>query len=154
MNATSNEESKIKYYSGREGAGVWGALVALFGVICVGSSVAAHSFRLTCCFLLVTVAVGYLGYWVLSKSCYFISSSKAGFKDALRAREVQFDEIRSVTRIIGSDSSMLRFECNTRTVMMPLDILDEAWFTDLKAELLKRGIPVSSRAFGFTLDGE
>ncbi len=154
MNTSSPEESTIRYYTNRQSAGVWGAVIACMGVISAGSSLAAHSFTLTSCLVLGAVVVGCLGYWALAKSCYFISASKAGFKDAFRAREVQFNEIRSVTRNTGRSSSTLTFVCNTQTVTMPVDPIDEAWFLALKTELLKRGIPVSFTAFGFPLKGK
>lgn len=109
---------------------------------------------LTSCLLLGTIVVGYLGYWALSKTCYFISADKAGFKDAFRAREVQFDEVQSVTKDTGRSSSTLTFVCSTGEVTMPLDPLDQGWFSAVKAELLKRGIPFSTTAFGFTQKGE
>jgi hypothetical protein len=109
---------------------------------------------LTSCFLLGTIVVGYVGYWALSKSCYFISATKAGFKDLLRGREVQFEEVRSVSCNVGRYSRRLVFMCGARTVTMPLDPIDEAWFSALKAELLRRGIPVSSTAFGFPVKEE
>jgi hypothetical protein len=153
MNTSSTQESPISYYSNRQSAAVWGALVACVGVIGGGSSLAAHSFAVTSCFLLGTVTVGYLGYWALSKSCYFISASKAGFKDAFRAQEVQFDQILSAATNVGRNSRTLTFVCTTRTVTMPLDPIDEAWFSAMKAELLKRSIPVSSSVFCITVKG-
>jgi hypothetical protein len=138
-----------RYYSNRESAGFFGAIVACFGFISAGASLAAHSLALTSCFVLGAVAVGCLGYWALSRSCYFISSTKAGFKDLFRAREVEFEEIRSFTKSVGRYSQTLVFACRTRTVAMPLDPIDEAWFSALKTELLRRGIPVSCEAFGF-----
>jgi hypothetical protein len=154
MNTSPAEESTIRYYNNRESAGFWGALVACFAVIIGGASLAAHSLVLTSVLLLGAVVVWYLGYWALSKSCYFISPTKAGFKDTFRAREVQFAEIRSVTKAAGSDYSTLIFVCNTRTVSMPLDPLDTAWFSAVEAELRKRGIPVSATAFGFPVKEE
>lgn len=154
MNTSSTQESTIRYYSNRESIGYWGAMVGGFGVIGGGASLAAHSFWLTSCLLLGAIAVWYLGYWLLSKSHYFISPTNAGFKDVFRDRKVQFEEIRSVTKSIGSDSQSLIFVCNTRTVTMPLDPIDETWFSAVKAELLKRGIPISSTAFGFPVREE
>ena len=154
MNMPSAPESTIRYYTNRESIGYWGAIAAGVGVISGGASLAAHSFRLTACLLLGVVAVWYLGYWALSKSCYFISSTNAGFKDLFRTREVQFEEVRSVTKSTGQYSSTLVFECATRTVTMPLDPLDETWFSAVKVELHKRGIEISSSAFGFKLKGE
>jgi len=151
---SSAPESTIKYYTNRESIGYWGAIVAGVGVISGGASLAAHSFRLTAGLLLGVVAVWYLGYWALSKSCYFISPDNAGFKDFFRTREVQFAEVRSVTRSTGQYSSTLVFECATRMVTMPLDPIDETWFSAVKAELHKRGIEISSSAFGFKLKGD
>src|SRR5262245_58972309 len=104
--------------------GYWGAMVACFGVISGGASLAAHSFTLTACLLLGAFAVWYLGYWGLSRNCYFISSTKAGFKDLFRTREVQFEDVRSVTKSTGRYHCDLIFECATRTVRMPLDPMD------------------------------
>jgi hypothetical protein len=154
VNTASKQESTIKYYANRESIGYWGAIVACFGLISAGASIAAHSLTLTSSLLLGSVAVWYLGYWALSKSCYFISPTRAGFKDLFRAQEVQFEEIRSVTQSTGRYSRTLIFECATRTVTMPLDPIDETWFSAVKAELLRRGIAISSRAFGFTLKGD
>src|SRR5580765_5333248 len=136
MNTLPSQESTIRYDSNRESAGLWGATVACFGVISVGASLGAHSLALTSCLLLGTVAVGYLGYWALSKSCYFISPTKAGFKGLFRAREVQFEEIRTVTKSVRRYSQRLIFECKARTTTIPLDPINEAWFSALKAELL------------------
>ncbi len=33
---------------------------------------------------------------------------------------------------------------------MPVDLFDEDWFLTVKAELLKRGITVSTSGYGFT----
>ena len=148
-NTTSTQEATTKYYSSRDSTTVWNAGVACIGLIAVGASLAEHSFKLTSCLLLGAVVVWYLGYWALSKSCYFISLTKAGFKDAFRAREVQFEEIRSATEAVGSRSWRLIFVCNTRTVTMPLDPIDESWLSAVKTELLKRGITVSSTTLGF-----
>ena len=148
------QESTIKYYTNHESIGYWGAMVACGGVIGGGASLAAHSFTLTACLLLGAVAVWYLGHWALSKSCYFISPTKAGFKDLFRAHEVQFEEVRSVTKSIRKYSHTLIFQCATRTVTMPLDPIDETWFSAVLAELLRRGIPVSSSAFGFPVKEE
>ena len=153
-NTASTQEATTKYYGNRDSTTVWSAGVACIGLIGVGASLAEHSLKLTSCLLLGAVAVWYLGYWSLSKSCYFISPTKAGFKDAFRAREVQFEEIRSATKAAGSRSSSLIFVCNTRTVTMPLDPIDESWFSAVKTELLKRGIPVSSTALGFPVKEE
>ena len=154
MNTSSVRESTIRQYSNRESEGVWGAVVACFWVISGGASLAAHSLALTSGLLLGTVAVWYLGYWALSKSCYFISPSVAGFKDAFRAREVRFEEIRSVTKATTRDSCRLVFQCNSRTVTMPLDPIDGAWFSAVKDELRRRGIPVSATAFGLPVKEE
>jgi hypothetical protein len=148
------QESAIKYYTNRESIGYWGAMVACGGVIGGGASLAAHSFMVTSTLLFGAVAVWYLGYWALSKSCYFISTTTAGFKDLFRAHEVQFEEVRSVTTSTGKYSRTVIFQCATRTVTMPLDPIDESWFSAVKAELLRRGIPVSSTAFGFPVKEE
>jgi hypothetical protein len=153
-NTASTQEATTKYYSNRDSTAVWNAGVACIGLIAVGASLAEHSLKLTSCLLLGAVAVWYLGYWALSKSCYFLSPTKAGFKDAFRAREVQFEEIRSATKAAGRQSTSLIFVCNTRTVTLPLDPIDESWFLAVKTELLKRGIPVSSTAFGFPVKKE
>ena len=154
MNTASTEEAKTRYYSNRETLGVWSAIVACVGVIGGGSSIAAHSVAVTSSLLFGTLVVWFLGYWALSKSCYFISPAKVGFKDAFRSREVLFEEIESVTRNTTSESMTLTFECKTRTVTMPLDPIDETWFSDLKTELLDRGIKISNRALGFKVKGE
>jgi hypothetical protein len=154
MNMSATQESPTRYFSNRETLGVWGAVVACFGVISVGASLAVHSFPVTASLLLGMVAVSGLGYWVLSKNCYFISPTKAGFKDAFRAREVQFEEIQSVTKKAGPRSSRLVFVCRHRTVTMPADPINEAWLSAVKAEVLKRGIPFSSTELGFTVKSE
>ena len=153
-NTASAQEATTKYYSNRDSTAVWSAGVACIGLIATGASLAEHSLKLTSCLLLGAVAVWYLGYWALSKSCYFISPTKAGFRDAFRAREVQFEEIRSATKDAGGRSSRLIFVCNTRTVTMPLDPIDESWLSAVKIELLKRGIPVSSTVLGFPVKEE
>jgi|ERR1051326_3759548 hypothetical protein len=153
-NGVSTQEAKTKYYSNRDSTIVWNAGVACIGLIGVGASVTEHSLKLTSCLLLGAIAVWYLGYWALSKSCYFISPTKAGFKDAFRAREVQFEEIRSATKAAGSRSSRIIFVCDTRTVTMPLDPIDESWLSAVKTELLKRGVPISSTALGFSVKEE
>jgi hypothetical protein len=104
--------------------------------------------------LLGAAAVWYMGYWALSNSYYFISPTKVGFKDAFQAREVQFDELQTVTRDAGQNHNDLVFVCHTRTVRMPLDPIDESWFSALKTELQKRGMTVSSSVFGLRLKGE
>jgi hypothetical protein len=90
-----------------------------------------------------------VGYWILSKNIYFVSSTKAGFRDVFRTREVQFEEVRSATIRMNRDSRDLLFECATGKIRMPLDPMDQSWLSDVKAELLKRGITISTRAFGF-----
>lgn len=143
----SAQEPTTKYFSGSDAAGYWSALVAGIAVISGGASLAAHSFILTSGLLLGAIIVWWPGHWLLSKSCYFISATSAGFKDAFRTREVRFDEIRSVTRSTG-DSPYLIFTCDSRSVSMPLDPIDEGWFSTLKENLLKRNITVSSIVFG------
>jgi hypothetical protein len=153
VSAASTKET-TRYYSSGESSGYWTAFVVCVGFIGAGASLAEHSWKVTLSLLLGAVAVWALGYWALSKSCYFISPVKAGFKDTFRTREVQFEEIRSVTKNTGRYSSTLTFVCNTRTVTMPLDPIDETWFSDVKSELLKRGITVSSKVLGFTQKGQ
>jgi hypothetical protein len=153
VSAASTKESTTRYYSSRESSGYWTAFVVCVGFIGAGASLAEHSWKGTLSLVLGAVAVWALGYWALSKSRYFISPTKAGFKDAFRTREVEFEEIRSVTKNIGNYTT-LTFVCSTRTVTMPLDPIDETWFSDVKSELLKRGITVSFRALGFTQKGE
>lgn len=147
----STKQSMIRYYNSRQSVGVWGALVAGLSIITGGASLAAHSFAVTSGLLVGAVAVWYVGYWFLSKSVYFASDSKAGFKDAFRAREVSFDEIESASKDVSRDSVTLTFVCKTRTVRMPIDTFDESWFSAVKAELQKRGIPFSVRAYGFAM---
>lgn len=154
MMTSSTQESATKYYNAGRGIGIWGAVVACFAVIVGVASIAAHSLALTSGLLLGTVAVWCLGYWALSKSCYYISETKAGFKDRFRTREVQFDEIQSVTRDISKYSTTLTFVCNTRKVTMPMDIFDNAWFSALKPELFRRGIPLLTTAFGIPVKGK
>jgi hypothetical protein len=153
VSAASTKESTTRYYSSRESSGYWTAFVVCVGFIGAGASLAEHSWKGTLSLVLGAVAVWALGYWALSKSRYFISPTKAGFKDAFRTREVEFEEIRSVTKNIGNYTT-LTFVCSTRTVTMPLDPIDETWFSDVKSELLKRGITVSSKVLGFTQKGE
>lgn len=154
MSRSVPHETTIQYYRHQESVGVWSALAAFVAVIGGGSSLSAKSFALTFCFLLGVVAVWWLGYWALSKSCYFISTTGAGFRDLFRAREVRFDEVRSVTRRTRKHSSTLIFQCVTRTVEMPWDPFDETWFLALEAELARRGIPVLFEAFGFPVNRE
>ena len=151
MKTSTPEETKITYYNSRESVGVWNALIVCFALIIGGASMAARSFTLTFCLLFGTGAVWYVGYWLLSRSCYFISSTAAGFKDIFVTREVRFDEVKSATKSAGRYSSNLIFMCNTKTVAMPLDPIDETWFTAVRTELLKRGITVSSTVFGIVV---
>jgi hypothetical protein len=37
---------------------------------------------------------------------------------------------------------------------MPLDPIDESWLSAVKTELLKRGVPISSTALGFSVKEE
>jgi len=154
MNKSSIQESTVKYYNSGESVAVWGALVACFGVIIGAGSFAARSLLVTSCLLLGTVGVWCLGYWALSKSCYFISPTALGFKDAFRGREVQFEEIRSVTKAATEDSCTLIFACRTRTVTMPVDPIDSAWLSAVKIELARRGIPISATMFGVAVKEE
>ena len=149
MKTPPAQEPSIRYY-GRESTVVWIALVFCFAVIIGGASIAAKSWQLTSTLLFGTAIVWYLGYWALSKSRYFISPTAAGFRDAFRAQEVNFDEVRSASRVIRNSSCTLIFKCDTRTVEMPVDLFDEDWFLTVKAELLKRGITVSTSGYGFT----
>lgn len=154
MSRSVSRETTIQYFRHHESVGVWSALVAFVAVIGGGSSLSAKSSALTFCFLLGVAAVWWLGYWALSKSCYFISTTGAGFRDLFRAREVRFDEVRSVTRRTRRYSSTLIFQCATRTVEVPWDPLDETWFSAVEAELTRRGIPVLFEAFGFPVKRE
>jgi len=93
--------------------------------------------------------VWFAGYWLLSKNLYFVSSTKAGFKDLFRSREVQFVDVCSATIRVGRDSRDLVLQCNDGgLVRIPLDPMDESWLSDVKAELAKREITVSTTAFG------
>ncbi len=149
MNLSPAQDPTGKYYRSRQSAGVWTAGAVLVGVISVGPSFGLHSVLFTSSLLLGIIVVWYVGYWLLSKNLYFVSSTKAGFKDAFRMREVQFDDVRSATIRVGRDSRDLIFECDGETVRMPLDPMDESWLSAVKAELSKRGISVSTTAFGF-----
>jgi len=142
-------EASIKHYRNRESLGLWGGLVGGFGTFIVLLSTAGRSLILTFGFVVGTALVWYLGHLALSKSYYFISPTSAGFKDLFRTREVQFSEIRSVTKSTWKNSSTVIFVCEKRTVTMPFDPIDKTWFSTVRAELDKRGIPVSSIAFGF-----
>ena len=148
MNTVSPQESPTRYYGSRDSVGVWGALVACIGLISTGASLAAHSVAVTSGILIGSIAVWYLGYWSLSKSHYFISSSTAGFRDAFRTRQFDFGAVRSVTKRTGKYSSTLIFVCDARTVAIPFDPIDDAWFSDVRSELHRRGIPVSVIVFG------
>jgi hypothetical protein len=147
------EDPTLKSFRSRQSAGVWTAGAVLIGVISVGSSFAQHSLPLTLSLLFGVIAVWYVGYWILSKNLYYVSSTKAGFKDLFRSREVQFDEVRSATISVGRDSRDLIFECDGDTVRMPLDPMDESWLSAVKTELSKHGISVSTRAYGFQTTG-
>jgi hypothetical protein len=144
----------VTYYGNRESLGVWGALVACFGVIAVGASIASHSLAVTSGLVIGTLLIWYLGYWALAGSRYFISSTAVGFKDRFRSQEVRFEEIRAVSRHARSKSSDLVFTCDTRTVNIPLDPIDDTWFFAVQAELAKRDIMVSGFAFGIKLKAE
>lgn len=155
MNTVFNRDSSFRYYKSRDSAGVWTAMVAFVCVLAGGSSLGWHSWILTGGILFGAGVVWGVGYWLLSKSCYFVSSTKAGFKDVFRAREVLFDEVRSVTKSTGRSSQTLTFVCDRRKVTMPLDPTDEAWFSAVKAKLSRRGIAVSPIGlFGVTLKEE
>jgi hypothetical protein len=143
------QDSTAKYYRTSQSAGVWTAFIVMIGVIGGGSSLAEHSLALTASLLTGCAVVWYAGYWLLSKNLYFISSTKAGFKDLFRNREVQFADVRSATRRVAKDRQDLIFQCaDGASVWMPLDPLDQSWLTDVKAELAIRGIAVTTTAFG------
>ena len=143
----------VKYYRSRQSAGVWTAGAVFIAVISVGPSLGLHSALLTGTLLFGIIIVWLLGYWTLSKNLYFVSSTKAGFKDLFRNREVQFAEVRSatiVTNSYGQTTSMnLIFQCagefGPLDVSMPLDPLNEPWLSDVKTELAKRGITVTTK---------
>ena len=146
----ASQDAPLKIYRSRQSAGVWTAMTVFVAVIGGGSSLASHSFGLTSSLLLGILIVWFAGYWLLSKNLYFVSSTKAGFKDLFRNREVEFANVRSATIRIGRDSRDLIFQCTDDTsVLMPLDPMDESWLSDVKAELAKRGITVTTTAFGF-----
>jgi hypothetical protein len=154
VNAALPKESAVRYFSSRQSAAVWSAMVVCGGVISIGSSLAAHSWAVTSGLLIGAIVVWWLGYWVLSKNCYYISPAKVGFKDVFRAAEVQFDEVRSVTKNTNRDSITLTFVCDKRTVMMPVDPMDQSWLNAVKTELAKRGIPFSPTMFGLPVTQE
>jgi hypothetical protein len=154
MNAGADQESEIRYYGNGDSAGIWTAMM-IGGVVMVGgASMAVHSWILTGTLVLGAGVLWWAGYWTLSKSTYFISPAKAGFKDVFRTREVRFDDVRSVTKNVGRYSSTLIFVCDSGEVAMPFDPIDEAWFFAVKAELGKRGIKLSTAAFGVVLKEE
>ena len=137
-----------KYYVNGQNAVFWNALVICFGIISAGASISVHSFALTGGLILGAAAVWYLGYWMLSNSRYFISPTTVGFSDRFRSREVQFDEIQSVMKETGKTSSNLIFTCKTRAVTIPFDPMDQSWFADVKSELARRQIPLTSSVWG------
>ena len=149
MNTATGQDAPARFYRSRQIAGVWTAIAVFVGVIGGGSSLAEHSFGLTSCLLLGIIIVWFAGYWLLSKNLYFVSSTKAGFKDLFRSREVQFVDVCSATIRVGRDSRDLVLQCNDGgLVRIPLDPMDESWLSDVKAELAKREITVSTTAFG------
>jgi len=143
----------MKYYGSRQSTGVWTAGAVFIAVISVGPSLGWHSLLLTGSILAAEIAVWYVGYWLLSKNLYFVSATKAGFKDLFRNREIQFAEVRSAT--IHTDtgpeatSKNLIFQCagefGQLEVSMPLDPIDDSWLNDVKAELAKRGITIATK---------
>ena len=149
MNAITPQDPAVKYYRSRQSAGVWTALVVTLSVITVGSSLAQHSFVLTSSLLAGAIVIWFVGYCILSRNLYFISSSKAGYRDAFCTRQVQFDDVRSAHISVGEYHRSLIFVCDEEKIRVPLDPMDESWLSDVKAELLKRGVTVTTTAFGF-----
>ncbi len=154
--ATEPDRS-VKYYRTSQRAGVWTAIVVMIGVIGGGSSLAEHSLALTASLLSGCAIVWFVGYWALSKNTYFISSTKAGFKDLFRSREIQFAEVRSANirtnvNLEGMTSMDLVFQCvgefGRLDISMPLDPMDQSWLNEVKAELAKRGITVTTTTPG------
>jgi hypothetical protein len=140
----------LKFYPSSQSAAVWTAMAVFMGVLTGGSSLTQDSLALTSTLLLGIIVVWYAGYWVLSKSVYYVSSSKAGFKDFIRRREVDFSDVRSATLRIGK-SRYLDFQCDDATIVrMPIDTMNDSWLSAVKAELSKRGVTVSTAAFGFS----
>jgi hypothetical protein len=148
MNSPGASDPTTKYYRSRQSAGVWIAMVITFAVIAGGSSLAAHSFWLTFSLLMGAIVVGYAGYWILSRNLYFVSSTKAGYRDVFCTCEVLFDDVRSAHVSVGESHRDLVFVRDRKNVSVPLDPMDESWLSDVKAELLKRGITVTTTAFG------
>lgn len=148
MNSTAASDPSTKYYRTRQSAGVWSAMVVTFSVITIGSSLAQHSFVLTSSLLAGAAVVWFVGYWILSRNLYFVSSTKAGYRDVFCTREVLFDDVRAARVSIGESHRDLIFVRDTKNVIMPLDPMDESWLSDVKAELLKKGITVTTTAFG------
>jgi hypothetical protein len=142
----------VKSYYTRQSAGVWTAGAVFIAVITVGPSLGFHSVLLTSGILLVIILGWFVGYWLLSKNLYFVSPTKAGFKDLFRNREVEFTDVRSayIRRDVNGDgmtSVDLIFQCVGNTsVSMPLDPMDQSWLNDVKAELAKRGITMTTKA--------
>jgi len=141
------DDPSPKLYRSRQSAGGWTAMAVFVGVIGGGSSLAAHSLGLTFTLMLGILIVWFAGYWLLSKNLYFVSSTKAGFKDLFRHREVEFAEVRSATIRVGRDSRDLVFQRTDESfVRMPLDPMDESWLSEVKTELAKKGISVTTTA--------
>src|SRR5215831_3415930 len=103
MNTVPTRDSTIRYYDNRKSADLWkwNAIGFLLVVFIGGASLLVRSLALMSCILLGAVVFWYLGYWLSSKTCYFISSTKVGFKDFFGMHEVRFDEIRSVSEYHG-----------------------------------------------------
>lgn len=78
MNLSPAQDPTVKYYRSRQSAGVWTAGAVLVGVISVGPSFGLHSVLFTSSLLLGIIVVWYVGYWLLSKNLYFVSSTKPG----------------------------------------------------------------------------
>jgi hypothetical protein len=129
----------------------WSAGIVCIGLIAAGASLAEHSLLVTAGVLLGAAAVWFPGYWLLSRSCYYLSPTKAGFRDAFQTREVRFDEVQSVTISAGRFSNNLIFTCLGETVFIAVDPVDETWFTAVKAELQRRRIPIITTVAGFRI---
>ncbi len=149
-----NRDEEIRYYRNGDSTSAWTGIVCLIGLVGGGASIAAHSVIVTSSLVTGCVVVWYLGFRLLSSTCYFISPTVLGVKDAFRLREVPFTDIRRVTRRTGRSYSELVLVCESRTISIPLDIMNEDWFIAVKTELRKRNIPVFYEAFGFPVKGD
>jgi hypothetical protein len=152
MDTPEASNPSVKYYRTRQSAGVWTAMAVFVAVISGGSSLAGHDLRLTFSLLAGVLGVWFVGYWILSKNVYFVSSTKAGYRDVFRSREIQFDEVRSANVAIGRSHKSLNFVCDARNVSISLDPMDDSWLSDVKAELLKRKISLTTTACGFPIE--